>query len=272
MDDGRRNLLGVVEDGPTGLASATREPSYHGPGRGAGNSVNALLDAWLLTGQRHYLACAETLIRRCIHPADHIEALGLLDIENRWSYTVFLSVLCRYLDLKAAAQAQDYHYGYARDSLLHYAAWMEQHERPYFDQSEKLEYPTETWAAQEMRKGNVLRLAARHAEEPLRGRLLKRGLEFAERAWTDLLRFESRTTTRPLAIMMREGTVDLYLRQEELPPAPPCEQHNFGEPERFVSQRQRVKVRLKSPSGLASLALRLINPRHWLRYLSRRRR
>ena len=26
-----------------------------GPGRGCGNSVNALLDAWLLTGRRHYL-------------------------------------------------------------------------------------------------------------------------------------------------------------------------------------------------------------------------
>jgi hypothetical protein len=199
MDDGRRNVLSVVDDGPTGLASATRERCYHGPGRGAGNSINALLDAWLLTGQRHYLGHAEALIRRCVHPADNIEALDLLNIEDRWSYTVFLSVLCRYLDLKADAQARDYHFGYARASLLHFAAWMEQHERPYFDQPEKLEYPTETWAAQEMRKANVLRLAARHAEEPLRGRLLKRGLEFAERAWADLVRFESRTTLFPLA-------------------------------------------------------------------------
>src|SRR5262249_51138865 len=68
MDDGTRNILGVVDDRPTGLASATREPGYHGPGRGAGNSVNALLDAWLLTSQPHYLDYAETLIRRCIHP------------------------------------------------------------------------------------------------------------------------------------------------------------------------------------------------------------
>src|SRR5262249_30947404 len=205
-----------------------------------------------------------------IHPADDIAVLNLLDVENRWSYTVFLSVLCRYLDLKAEAGQLDFAYAYARASLLHYAAWMERHERPYFDQPDKLEYPTETWAAQEMRKGNVLRLAARYAEEPLRGQLLKRGLEFAERAWSDLLRFESRTTTRPLAIMMREGTVDLYLRQHDLPPAPPPDEaYDFGSPERFVPQRQRVKARLKSLSGLASITLRLVNPRNWLRYLAR---
>src|SRR5262249_28117157 len=180
---------------------------------------------------------------------------------------------CRYLDLKEDTGELDYHFAYGRAALLHYASWMEQHERPYFDQAEKLEYPTETWAAQELRKGNVLRLAARHAEEPLRGRLVQRGLEFAERAWTDLLRFDSRTTTRPLAIMMREGTVDLYLRQHEPHPAPrPREQDTFGEPEQFVSQRQRVKARLKSLSGLVTIALRVINPRRWLRYLSRRRR
>src|SRR5262249_38801208 len=210
---------------------------------GAGNSVSALLDAWLLTGQRHYLDSAETLIRRCIHPSDDLAARNLLDIENRWSYTVFLSVLCRYLDLKEELRGRDCHHASAQASLLHYAGWMERHERPYFDQPEKLEYPTETWAAQELRKGNVLRLAARHAEEPLRGRLIKRGLEFAERAWADLLRFESRTTTRPLAIMMREGTVDLSLRQDELPPAPPPpEAYDFGQPQRFIPQRQRVKA------------------------------
>ena len=51
-----------------GELSYTRQPEYHGPGRGCGNSVNALLDAWLLTDQPHYLAKAEALIRRTIHP------------------------------------------------------------------------------------------------------------------------------------------------------------------------------------------------------------
>jgi len=273
MDDGSRNVLGLVDDGPTGLASATREPTYHGPGRGAGNSVNALLDAWLLTGQRHYLEYAERLIRRCIHPADNVAARDLLDIENRWSYTVFLSVLSRYLDLKAEAGEQDFMAAYARASLLHYAGWMEEHERPYFDQPDKLEFPTETWAAQELRKANVLRLAARHADEPLRSRLLRRGEEFAERAWSDLLRFESRTAARPLAIMMREGPVDLCLRRHPPEPAPrPKEDHPFGQPEVFVSQRQRTKGQLRSLGGLVRMGLCLLSPRRWKRYLTRYRR
>jgi hypothetical protein len=273
MDDGSRNILGLVDDGPTGLASATREPSYHGPGRGASNSVNALLDAWLLTGQLPYLDYAELLIRRCIHPADDIAARNLLDIENRWSYTVFLSVLSRYLGLKAEAGALDFMYAYGRASLLHYAAWMAENERPYFDQPDKLEFPTETWAAQELRKGNVLRLAAWHADEPLRTRLLQRGEEFAERGWSDLLRFESRTTARPLAIIMREGLVDLSLSLQTQAPAPrPKEGVEFGQPEGFVPQRQRVKAQMKSPRGLLRMGLRLLSPRRWKRYITRYRR
>ena len=89
---------------------------------------------------------------------------------------------------------------------------MVEHEKPYFDQVEKLEFPTEAWAAQEFRKANVFRLAAAHAEEPLRSRLLRRGEEFAERAWRDLFRFESRGVTRALAILMTEGAKDAYFR------------------------------------------------------------
>lgn len=273
MDDGSRNVLGLVDDGPTGLASATREPGYHGPGRGAGNSVNALLDAWLLTGGRHYLDYAEALIRRCIHPADDVAGRDLLNVEDRWSYTVFLSALSRFLDLKAEAGELDATYAYGRASLLRYAEWMEQNERPYFDQVEKLEFPTETWAAQEMRKANVLRLAARHADEPLHSRLRRRGEEFAERAWSDLLRFESRTTARPLAIMMREGLADVCLRCHAPPPAPrPHGEHPFGPPEEFLPQRQRVKARLKAPGGLLHMGLRLLSPHRWRRYLTRYQR
>ena len=181
--------------------------------------------------------------------------------------------MCRYLDLKAEAGELDFLYAYARASLLRYAEWMEQHERPYFDQPDKLEFPTETWAAQELRKANVLRLAARHADEPLRERLLRRGEEFAERAWSDLLRFESRTTVRPLAILMREGPVDLCLRHHAPPLAPrPQQDYSFDQPELFVPQRQRVKAQMKSLGGLLRLGLRLLSLRRWKRYLTRYRR
>jgi YetA-like protein len=269
MDDGTRHVLGLVDDGPTGLASCTGALEYHGPGRGAGNSINALLDAWLLTGRRCYLHQAEVLVRRCVHPADDVAAHDLLNVEKRWSYTVFFVALARYLYLKAEAGELDRMYGYARASLLHYARWMLDHERPYFDHPEQFEFPTETWAAQDLRKANVLRLAAAHADEPLRGRLLRRGQELADRGWQDLLRFESRTVARAVAVVLTEGAVDDFFRSQPVAPAArPREGGPFPDAEAFVPQRRRVLARLKTPRGLLQTALRLANPFRWRRLAS----
>ncbi len=272
VDDGARTVLGVVDDGPTGLASSTTRPDYHGPGRGAGNSVNALLDGWLLTGRRGYLEKAEALIRRCVHPADDVAARDLLNVELRWSYTVFLSALARYLAVKAEQGELDVGYSYARASLLRYAGWMAEYEEPYFAHPEKLEYPTETWAAQEFRKANVLRLAAAHADETLRPRLLRRADELAGRGWEDLLRCRPSATARARAILFVEGTRDDYFRAKGVAPAPaPAGEYDFGLPEEFVPQRQRVLARLKSARGLAGALWRLAGPRRWRRWASRRR-
>lgn len=268
MDDGGQNVLGVVDDGPTGAASATAEPEYHGPGRGCGNSINTLLDGWLVSGSRKYLAKAEELVRRAIHPADDIAARNLLDVERRWSYTVFLSVLSRYLQLKREAGELDFMYAYARAALLHYAQWMLTHERPYFDHPEKLEFPTETWAAQDLRKANILRLAAAHADGLSRFQLLRRGAELANRAWSHLMRFTSHNVTRSLALIMIEGTRDAYFRKCGVSSVPPPSRTlDFGQPLAFSSQRARVMRQLKSPRGLGRALLRLLNPRHWRKLL-----
>jgi hypothetical protein len=261
MDDGSKTFLARVDDGPTGLASATTQRDYHGPGRGSGNSINALLDAWLLSGDRAYRDKAEQLIRRCIHPLDDVDARDLLNVEMRWSYTVFLTVLARFLRVKAEAGELDFMYAYGRASLLHYAAWMLEHEEPYFDRPEKLEFPTETWAAQEFRKANVLRLAAAHEDEPQQARLLGRADELAERAWKDLLRFDRPATARALALLFGEGTKHLYFQIFGVAPAPqPSGEHNFGNPEPFVPQRLRVQRQLKSVGGLMKALLRLLFP------------
>ena len=252
-DDGRKTILGLIDDGPTGLASCTRQPEYHGPGRGCGNSINALLDGWLLTRSRDYLDKAEDLIRRAVHPAIDVAALNLLETERRWSYTVFLSVLARYLDLKAEASEIDAMYTYARASLLAFACWMLDNEVPYFDRPEKLEYPTETWAAQEFRKANVLRLAAQHADEPLRSRLIARGRELAERAWSDLLRFKSRDVARTVAIVMVEGTRDAYWRERPIEPAPVPTQETQLRPDAVVhpSKTPRARSVENAPGGIS---------------------
>ena len=68
MDDGDRTGFRWLARGPTGLASASRSPSYHGPGPGAGNSIAVLLNGFLLSGERALFDKAGALIRRCISP------------------------------------------------------------------------------------------------------------------------------------------------------------------------------------------------------------
>ena len=107
-----------------GLASVTRSPDFHGPGRGAGNSINALLDAHRLTGEPRYLDKADALIARCVHPDDDPATIDPLDAENRWSYTVFLQALGKYLEYRADRGLIDAQFEYARAVLLKYATWM----------------------------------------------------------------------------------------------------------------------------------------------------
>jgi hypothetical protein len=142
MDENSRQPFGSIDRRPTGLASSTASPSYHGPGRGAGNSISALIDAFALTRNDRYSAKAEQLIRRCIHPRDDISARGLNDPECRWSYLVFLQVLGKYLDWKLEQGDLDFMYAYAQASLLHYADWMLEHEVPYATMLNIVEIPT----------------------------------------------------------------------------------------------------------------------------------
>jgi hypothetical protein len=273
MEDGGRTVLGLVDDGPTGLASATGSPDYHGPGRGAGNSLTALLDAWELTGRSHYLQAAEALIRRVVHPGDDVAAHDLLDVEKRWSYTVFLAALADYLRRKACAGAVDAMYGYAQESLRLYARWMLENERPYFDRREQLEYPTEAWPGQELRKANVLRLASAHEEEPLRSRMRERAGELADRAWRDLMSFGTRASARALALVLVEGAIDGFFRSRTEQPAPKSNiRFSPDKPVRFVPQRTRVVQSLKSPAKWPGLARRLLDLGRWRRWMLRRRR
>jgi hypothetical protein len=260
MEDGGRTILGIVDDGPTGLATA----GYAKPGRGGANSINALLDAWLLTRDGRYLEFSEGLIRRCVHPLDDVAQYDLLDIEVQWSYTMFVSSLAKYLRCKEEAEQLDVMYQYARQTLVKFGKWMLDNELPYFDQLEKLEYPTEVWAAQELRKANAIRLAARYVEGPISIRMLRRGDELGDRAWHDLFRFDTRTTARTIAIVMVEGLRDCVLRNrgDDRPPHVPWVV-NFSNRQPFVPQRERIKSMFRSPRSWLVTASRLANPIRW---------
>jgi hypothetical protein len=236
MDDGSHRLFGRFDRRPAGLCSMT-ETFYHGPGRGAGNSINALLDAFVLTREARYRIKAEELIRRCIHPKDVIAQRHLDNVEHRWSYTVFLQILGKYLDIKVEANEIDYMYSYARASLLHYALWMLEHEVPYKCVLDRVEIPTETWPAQDIRKSNVFKFAAKYAPEGLRRAYLQKGEAFFRACVTDLLSFDTCTLTRPIVILMANGYMQAYFDccPEEMAPLPAAE-YDFGVPQDFTPQ------------------------------------
>jgi hypothetical protein len=262
MEDGCQTVLGLVDDGPTGLATA----GYARPSRGGANSINALMDAWELTHRAEYCEFAEQLIRRCIHPDVDVADLDLLNLEVSWSYTMFYSSMAKYLALKEEAGQLDVMYMYARRCLLRLGEWMLAHERPYFDQLEKLEFPTEAWPAQELRKSNVLRYAARYANEPAAAAIRQRANELGDRAWSDLLSFETRTVARALVLVMNEGLLDCASRTLELSPPPDvAEQFAMPPREQFATQRQRVVNRLKSPWGVVQMVSQLLKPYSWSR-------
>ena len=259
MDDGTKTPFRWLSRGHTGLASQSRTPDYHGPGRGSANSISVLLDGHRLTGDRKYLAKAEQIVHRCIHPTDDVPGRNLLDAENRWFYTMFLQALGKYLDHKAALGELDAHYAYARASLLHYARWMAEHEYPYLEKPELLEYPTETWAAQDMRKCEIFQFAGLHADGGERERFRERAAFFYRYSVDKLMSLPTRTLCRPVVLMLSNG----FSREwhEEHPdakaPRPLSESTDFGWPERFVPQKILAVKRFKEiavAGGLAAVA------------------
>ncbi len=239
MDDGSKTIFRYISSQPAGYASntASHDYSYHGPGRGSGYSINALMDGYLLTRERTYLEKAEQLIQRCIHPKDDIAAWDLGNAELRWSYTVFLQVLGKYLDLKLELGEQEYLFCYARESLMHYAKWMYEHEVLYSTIYDQLEYPTETWPAQDLRKANVFSYAAKYSEDSWREQFRQKATFFLEKPLDDLFSFETRTLTRPLMLLMTNSAVPVYceLYPDETAPYVEC-RYDFGEPQHFKPQ------------------------------------
>ncbi|MBM3777370.1 MAG: hypothetical protein FJW23_03895 [Acidimicrobiia bacterium] len=256
MDDGRLRPFGWLAPGDSGLASATHSPDYQGPGRGGAYSIAVLLNGFQAGGDRALLAKAETLVRRCIHPGDDIEARHLLHVEARWSYTVFLVTLGRYLDLKAELGEIDEAYAYARQALVAYARWMATHERPYLERPEELEFPTETWAAQELWKAEALAFGAKYGGEAERDALMARSRDFFEYACSTLERFPTRTRTRPLVLLLSRGLMNGYVRvHPEALSAPRGPQRTFGSPGLpFEPQKARVLRRLRVLAAVLALA------------------
>lgn len=202
-----RKSIAFIKEKTSGpdLVQINKVYGLDGPGRASGNTLAVLLDAYQLTNQVHYLQKAETVIRACVHPEDDIAKKDLLDVENRWMYVVFFQSLGKYIDIKTTLAAFDEMREFAVKCLCHYASWMVANEYVYLSKPEKLEYPNETWAAQEVRKCNVLLYAAKYTEAPLNRLFYEKADHFYHEGIEYLCRFETKTLTRPMILMLLNG-------------------------------------------------------------------
>ncbi len=269
LDDGNLHVLAPFSSARTGTATCTASVGYHGPGRGAGNSINALIDAWQLTFDEKYLEKCRELIHRVVHPEDDVAALDLLNAEMRWSYTVALQSLARYEVIVGKHDPQTCRY--IRASLVPYGRWMMQHERLYLDHPEELEFPTETWAAQDLRKGTSLMLIARYLKQgDERSAMNRRGEEILKAAWKQLMAHETRCCTRPAAIALQQLSIEefLFATAHELASEPDrigCEDVHWPPRVPFRTQKAEIMERLRSPLGIVMLACLALRPAPWLR-------
>jgi hypothetical protein len=157
---------------------------------------------------------------------------------------VFLYALGKYLDHKAERHEIDETYAYARESLLAYTRWMAAHERPYLDHPEQLEYPNETWVAQELWKSEAFLLGAKYSDGELRERCVERADFFHRYALTTLRDMPTRTLTRPMVLLLSHGFMHGYLQRHPPAATPGAARGDFGQPAVFEPQKVRAKKRL----------------------------
>jgi hypothetical protein len=254
MDDGTLTIFRWLSRSSTGWATATAVPTYHGPGRGAAYSITTLLNAWVLTGDQRFMAAAERFIRRCIHPLEDIEARNLRDTELRWSYTVFLQALGIYLGIKAERHELDATFAYARESLLRYARWMKENERPFLERADQLEFANETWVAQELRKVEAFMFAAINADPQEREVFLERAEFFFRYAIDTLKAMPTHVYTRPMVLLLGNGYKYGGYRRQPMLAAPGYDGNcDFGLPGRFIPQKVIARRRAGAAAGVLLL-------------------
>jgi hypothetical protein len=124
---------------------------------------------------------------------------------------------------------------------------MARHEYPYLDRPERLEYPTETWAAQDMRKAEVFLWAALHAEPAERPVFLERASFFFEGSVRTLQRLPGRHYTRPLVVLLSNGIRQAwFVRQPAFPDPPrPLRPRVWPLPTPFTPQKEMAMARAK---------------------------
>ena len=262
LEDGAQTRFRLLSSRPTGYATSSSY-EYYGPGRASGNAIHVLLTGYELTGEPKYLEMVNYLMRRCVHPDQDLDSLDLLNAELRWFYTMHLQAQCRLIDLLETMPGQEENHKYAVACLLHYARWMLKNERPTLDCPEHLQYPTETWAAQDIRKWHILAYAARWCPTREEGSAMMQKADwFYDYVMRTLDGFPTKSLCRPVVLLMvcgwqRESLIRdfdrLAPKQIQLP-------SQWPEQQPFIPQRREAIARAKKiilaggVVGLVSLA------------------
>ena len=130
-----------------------------------------------------------------------------------------------------------------------------------------MQYPTETWAAQDLRKVEVFQYAAKHATTSDKPRLLERADWFFRYVEQTLTNFDTRSLCRPVILAMRYGWSHAWFQAHPdvaAPAAPAVKAWPRWSP--FVPQRVRAvrRAKLLAVVGAAGFALMLIAGAAWL--------
>ncbi|MDT0593613.1 hypothetical protein [Glaciecola petra] len=119
--------------------------------RGSANYVIALLDSYYVSNDSNYLTRARKVIEHTISADDLIEERGLDNPETTWFYIVFLQACARYIFVSRQSKLDQLD-GNVLNAFCKYIEWMLEHEKPFLESAEKLEFVNATWVAQDTRK------------------------------------------------------------------------------------------------------------------------
>jgi hypothetical protein len=194
-----------------------KAPGYKYPlDRGTGNFLNALIDHYEITCDASLLPEMGDVIRQTLHPNDNISLRELNNVEQSWFYTIFLQALVRYLLLKENFEHIDADYWYARHSLLHYGKWMSSEEQFYLDKPQQLEFPNDTWCAQELRKANLFNFLYYFSSDQ-NIKYIQKAEIFYTYIHSHLAASSETQYTRILAILMQNDGVEQMFRTHTKP-------------------------------------------------------
>ncbi|MEQ3660114.1 MAG: hypothetical protein ABNH21_14285 [Glaciecola sp.] len=178
--------------------------------RGVANYVNALIDSYELSSDAQYIEKASNIILHTFSHEDDIADRNFEDIENTWYYIVFMQSVAKYLWICETVYGISHDYAPIKKAFLHYVEYIATSEVPYLQNSERLEYPNDTWTAQDLRKIMVLKVAEPYlaSNKELHEKVADKIRTLTEYVEAKLIESDEKDYTRILALIMQNNMSD----------------------------------------------------------------